>query len=140
MGGAVMTSQQRTQLRSREQAELPAPDTATGPLRETDGVAPHFADLIAPLSPDQFFAEYWEKAPLVSRGRSPGRFAHLFGTKDIDRLLTYTRPKPSRIEVVTDQGFVRDNYLNPDGTANTKLVMECYIAGSTIIMAGLDDT
>ncbi|MFY0579578.1 hypothetical protein ACN28S_39775 [Cystobacter fuscus] len=29
-----------------------------------------FGDLIAPLTPDVFFSEYWEQKPLVTRGRA----------------------------------------------------------------------
>lgn len=99
-----------------------------------------FADLVAPVSLETFFAEYWEKKPLVSRGRPADYFKPLFSIGDVDRAIYYLRPKPSRIEVVTDQGFVRDNYLNPDGTANLNLVAERYREGSTIILSGLEES
>ncbi len=95
-------------------------------------------DLIAPLSRESFFAEYWERRPLVCRGRPAASFARLFSIADMDRAICYLKPKPSRIEVVTEQGFVADNYLNPDGTANLNLVRESYLKGSTIILSGLE--
>jgi lysine-specific demethylase/histidyl-hydroxylase NO66 len=99
-----------------------------------------FADLVAPLSLERFFTEYWEQKPLVSRGRPADFFQPLFSIRDVDRAVYYLRPKPSRIEVVTGQGFVRDNYLSPDGTANLNLVGERYREGSTVILSGLEET
>ena len=99
-----------------------------------------FADLVAPVSLERFFSEYWEKKPLVSRGRPADYFQPLFSIRDIDKAIYYLRPKPSRIEVVTGQGFVRDNYLSPDGTANLNLVAERYREGSTVILSGLEES
>lgn len=97
-----------------------------------------FDDLIAPMSRERFFAEFWEQKPLVSRGRPAQSFTSLFSIRDMDRAICYLKPKPSRIEVVTEQGFVADNYLNPDGTANLNLVQQSYLKGSTIILSGLE--
>jgi bifunctional lysine-specific demethylase and histidyl-hydroxylase NO66 len=99
-----------------------------------------FADLVAPVPLETFFAEYWEKKPLVSRGRPADYFKPLFSIRDVDKAIYYLRPKPSRIEVVTGQGFVRDNYLSPDGTANLNLVLERYREGSTVILSGLEES
>ncbi len=112
-----------------------APEIAPG--NRTEDL--NFADLVAPIPLERFFAEYWEQKPLVSRGRAADCFRSLFSIRDVDKAIYYLRPKPSRIEVVTSQGFVRDNYLNPDGTANLKLVSERYREGSTIILSGLEE-
>src|SRR5438105_1173426 len=69
-----------------------------------------FADLIAPLTQKEFFAEYWEKKPLVSRGRPGDFFKPLFSIADMDRAICYFKPKPGRIDLVTEEGFVRDNF------------------------------
>lgn len=115
-------------LRSREHAET----------RSADEIG--FQDLIAPLSIKDFLAEYWEKRPLLTSGRPPDFFAPLFSTRDVDRAICFFKPKPGRIDLVTEQGFVRDNFLNPDGTANINLVMESYLKGSTIVLSGLEQT
>ncbi|MGB8508281.1 MAG: cupin domain-containing protein [Pyrinomonadaceae bacterium] len=99
-----------------------------------------FEDLIAPLTTGKFLAEYWEKKPLVSSGRPPEFFAPLFSIRDIDRAISFFKPKPGRIDLVTEQGFVRDNFLGPDGTANINLVIESYLKGSTIVLSGLEQT
>ncbi len=120
---------------------LAAPaQTATPDRPEPAGRPSGLFDLIAPMSPETFFADYWETKPVRLAGTRADRFEGLFGSADIDSILVYTKPKPSRIEVVTSQGFVRENYLNHDGTANVNLVAERFVAGSTIILAGLDET
>lgn len=99
-----------------------------------------FEDLIAPLTTGQFLSDYWEKKPLVTTGRAPDFFAPLFSVSDVDRAIGFFRPKPGRIDLVTEQGFVRDNFLGPDGKANINLVVESYLKGSTIVLSGLEQT
>jgi ribosomal protein L16 Arg81 hydroxylase len=137
----MISQQQSSAVGAAAAAGHTAPAHASGAPAPatTDAAQIGFADLIAPVPLERFLAEHWEKAPLVSRGRRSDVFVSLFSAKDIDRILTVAKPKPSRIEVVTEQGFVRENYLNPDGTANVNLVMERYLAGSTIILSGLDE-
>lgn len=108
------------------------------PVKPAEAIA--FDDIIAPIDRERFFADYWEQRPLVTRGRPAGFFAPLFSAAAVDHVICSQRPRPSRIEVVTSEGFVRDNYLNPDGTANINLVYERYLEGSTIILSGLDET
>jgi hypothetical protein len=97
-----------------------------------------FADLIHPLSEERFFAEYWEKKPFVSTGRPEDFFIPLFSIRDMDRFIHYTRPRSGFLDLVTSEGFVTDNYLNSDGTANVNLVREGYLKGSTVILGGLE--
>jgi bifunctional lysine-specific demethylase and histidyl-hydroxylase NO66 len=99
-----------------------------------------FEDIITPLTPGKFFAEYWEKQPLVSKGRPPEFFTPLFSMGDVDRAICYFKPKPGRIDLITEEGFVRDNFLSGDGTANVNLVIESYMKGSTVILSGLEQT
>ena len=99
-----------------------------------------FDDLIAPLAPKTFFDEYWEKQPLISRARPADFFKPLFAIADMDRAICYFKPKPGRIDLVTEEGFVRDNFLGSDGTANINLVMESYLKGSTVVLSGLEQT
>jgi bifunctional lysine-specific demethylase and histidyl-hydroxylase NO66 len=97
-----------------------------------------FSDLITPLTETAFFSKYWEKQPWVSSRRPVNFFTPLFSIADIDRFICYARPKPGYLDLVTAQGFVTDNYLNPDGTANINLVRDGYLKGSTIVLSGVD--
>jgi ribosomal protein L16 Arg81 hydroxylase len=47
------------------------------------------AALLAPVTPEQFFAEHYDKAPLHVRG-SPGKFAQVLSWRQVNRLLDMT--------------------------------------------------
>lgn len=55
-----------------------------------DDLAASFADLIAPTSTEDFFADYWEATFLHVR-HAPGRFAGYFSLRDIDTWVSSTR-------------------------------------------------
>ena len=100
-----------------------------------------FDDLIAPVSHEQFFAEYWEQKPLLTKGRDASFFAPLFSIRDIDRFISLNRPQAGKsIDLVTSEGFVADNYVGMDGVASVRLVTESYLNGSTIVLSGLEET
>ena len=107
-------------------------------LQQREPAAIDFDDIIAPIPRAQFFTEYWEKKPVVTRARARDFWTPLFSMKDVDKAITYTRPTSKRIEIATEQGFVRDNYFYPDGTANLTLVREIYLSGSTLLLGGLE--
>ncbi|MEA2163990.1 MAG: bifunctional lysine-specific demethylase and histidyl-hydroxylase [Thermoanaerobaculia bacterium] len=100
-----------------------------------------FDDLIAPVGREQFFREYWEQKPLLSKGRDASFFAPLFTIRDIDRFISLNRPQAGKsIDLVTSEGFIADNYVGMDGVANVRLVTESYLNGSTIVLSGLEET
>lgn len=99
-----------------------------------------FEDLIFPLGRHEFLSDYWERQPFVARARSAGYFRDLFSSRDVDQVIHYQRPRPGSIDLVTDHGFVRDNFLHADGTANVNLVYQSYLKGSTVILSGLESS
>lgn len=99
-----------------------------------------FDDLIAPLSREEFLTDYWEQQPLVSRGKAQNFYHELFSTKDVDKVIVYQKPKPGNIDLVSEHGFVRDNFLNADQTSNINLVYQNYLKGSTVILSGLESS
>ncbi|MGH7136624.1 MAG: cupin domain-containing protein [Pirellulales bacterium] len=48
--------------------------------------------LLAPISPDHFFRDTWEKVPLAIH-RDAGHFAGLFARRDLDAVVAYSRPR-----------------------------------------------
>jgi bifunctional lysine-specific demethylase and histidyl-hydroxylase NO66 len=62
----------------------PAPPLAAPP-------APTLEHLLAPIAPERFFREHWERTPLVvsaaEAGRGPGHYTDLLTLADLDRLL-----------------------------------------------------
>jgi ribosomal protein L16 Arg81 hydroxylase len=59
-----------------------------------------FDELIAPISPERFFAEFWEKR-FLHLEKGPGTFDHLFSTRDVDRWLMSTRGGPADSVAIT---------------------------------------
>src|SRR5688572_26273281 len=47
------------------------------------------SDLLAPMAPEAFFAEYWDRQPLHLRGE-PAKFAAVLSWRQINRLLDMT--------------------------------------------------
>ncbi len=68
--------------------------------------------LLAPVDPETFLREYWEKHPLHLSRKEPGRYSALFSSADIDTVIAFTRPKFAdatafKPEVPRQQSFVQ---------------------------------
>jgi hypothetical protein len=57
--------------------------------------APPFdlAKLLAPVGPEAFLRDTWEKDPLVLGRGEPGYYAGLFSLADVDHVIAFTRPR-----------------------------------------------
>jgi hypothetical protein len=51
------------------------------------------ARLLRPIEPEAFFRESWEKKPLSIFRNDPGYFHGLFSLRDVDQVISCTRPK-----------------------------------------------
>nr|UXE45630.1 hypothetical protein Hi04_10k_c5016_00039 [uncultured bacterium] len=49
--------------------------------------------LLSPVTEHSFFSDYWEKQSLHLSTDDPRRFEHVFTRRDIDQVITYTRPR-----------------------------------------------
>ena len=52
-----------------------------------------FADIVAPLSPERFLADYWNRKFLHLKG-AKGRFAHLLTWDNLNQVLEWQSPPP----------------------------------------------
>lgn len=68
-----------------------------------DDLAASFADLIAPTSTEDFFADYWETTFLHVR-HAPGRFAGYFSLRDIAAWVSSTRSGVVFVLLPEDEG------------------------------------
>ena len=105
------------------------------------------AALLAPVTPEQFFAEHHDKAPLQVRG-TPGKFAQVLSWRGINRLLDMTHIWTSTsLKLVLDSQAVpaeqfctravsRDGgqVLQPDA----KLVQGWIARGASVVMNDVD--
>lgn len=59
-----------------------------------------FEETLAPMSPEEFFAEYWERKPLIIRRNNPAYHRDLLSAKDMDTLLAQSRPRFPQLRMV----------------------------------------
>jgi hypothetical protein len=57
-----------------------------------------FDHVIAPLTRDQFFTDYWNKSFLAAKG-APGRFTDLLGWDELNAILEQHRLSPPRFRL-----------------------------------------
>ena len=67
----------------------PATQTRTRPTR-TPASPAALSRAIAPVDPERFLAEHWERQPLVVPRDEEGRFDDLLAVRDVERLITET--------------------------------------------------
>ncbi len=85
-----------------------------------DDLAASFADLIAPTSTEDFFADYWETTFLHVR-HAPGRFAGYFSLRDIDAWVRSTRSGVVFVLLPGDEGVRFDIHQARDLTPGAVL-------------------
>jgi ribosomal protein L16 Arg81 hydroxylase len=96
------------------------------------------AKLLFPITPEQFFQEYWEQQPLVLPRKKPGYYQELFSVQDIDSVLLHSKPHPPDIRVVANQQeLLPSKYLKEDGGLNLNQLYKAYNDGHTIVINGL---
>ena len=105
------------------------------------------AALLAPVTPEQFFAEHYDKAPLHVRG-TPGKFAQVLSWRGINRLLDMTHVwSGTSLKLVLDSATIPpEQYCTRaqgrDGTQvmqpDAKLVQAWIAKGASAVMNDVD--
>jgi hypothetical protein len=110
----------------------------------TPSDATALARAIAPVEPDRFLVEHWERQPLVVARGEQDRFVDLLSPRDLERLLTETSIRTPGFRLVkagaTVTGYTADLPWRPSpftGVADVRRVLEEFEAGATIVLQGL---
>lgn len=104
------------------------------------GAAPSLAWLINPISPDQFFANYWEKRTLVVRRDQPNYFQQLLTLEELDRVITtLDRRYPDITLKNASRAVTAADYTVRGNTLDVAKVYQLFQEGSTITLAFLQD-
>jgi bifunctional lysine-specific demethylase and histidyl-hydroxylase MINA len=94
-----------------------------------------FADLIAPTSPEEFFARHWEQralhVPRATNGATP-----MFGLRDLDHLLAHM-PPTATVKLTRASGDETDSRPAPAGATALPALYRSYTTGNTIIVDGM---
>lgn len=103
-----------------------------------------FKQLIAPIEPDVFFEEYWEKKNLLLTDRGTKGYEGLISLKDVDILLkTLPNPNTSWVKFINNKKEERlDIYLKGNSwetcMLNSHKVLNGFREGNTIVLKSLE--
>ena len=99
---------------------------------------------LAPVESESFFAEHWERKPLVVPRGEEGRFDDLLSVRDVERLITETAIRTPAFRLVkagaTVSDYTTDLAWRPSpftGVADVRRVLAEFEAGATIVVQGL---
>lgn len=100
-----------------------------------------FAEFIAPVSSERFFADYWERQPLIVDAADSARFGALFSLEEADRILTagalnFPAIRLARGETRLDPA----EFTFASGRIDPLAVAKQFDSGTTIILDQLQET
>jgi hypothetical protein len=103
-----------------------------------------FEWLIDPIVPSTFFAEFYEKEPLLIERRQPSKFASLLSIDAIDRYLSTTTPcRPDVFLVDAARDLKPDDYSfpnsEPPGRIDLPRAYQLFARGATISLSQLHE-
>jgi hypothetical protein len=101
-----------------------------------------FEWLIDPVSPQAFFAEYYERKPLLIEGGHPARFSPLLSVAAIDRFLADSTPRHPDVFLVDAARDLRpEDYTLADGSGRIDLprAYQLFHSGATISLSQLHE-
>lgn len=95
---------------------------------------------IAPESPGTFFAEYFEKKPLLIKRAQPDYFGDLLGFDDIDRVVSTMGLAHPEINVTKSGGNITPaDFAYETGQIDPVRVNQLHADGATVILSGLHE-
>lgn len=97
--------------------------------------------LLDPVSPDQFFEEHYEQAPLLVARQEPGRYADLLSIDAIDAFVDGADIRSGMLDMVRSTGRIAgERYTSADGRIVGSAVASDYLNGATIILPQLHES
>lgn len=99
-----------------------------------------FDEVIAPVAPDAFFREFYEKRHLVVRRGTPDFYAGLLSSSDIDRAIaTLGLAVPEFNVVQADRGIATADFAYDSGFIDPVAVNQLFADGATVILSNLQE-
>ncbi len=98
-----------------------------------------FEDVIAPLSAEQFLAEYWEKRHLVIHREDTAHYGPLFSFADVDRWIAASQGNPADLLlVVPPPGSGRKMERKRLKDVNLGQLYSTFYAGNTLVLENIE--
>jgi hypothetical protein len=101
-----------------------------------------FAWLIDPITPEEFFSEYYEKKPLLIEGKAPAKFSSLLSVEAVDRYLATSTPcHPDVFLVDSARELKPEDYSFPEagGRIDLPRAYQLFHSGATISLSQLQE-
>lgn len=96
--------------------------------------------ILHPITPEEFFAEYYEKKPLLIRRNQPDYFDGLLSYQDVDRVITTLGLSHPSIECTNaSKPITSSDYTFPSGMIDATRLYQQFAEGATIILPQLHD-
>ena len=115
----------------REWAETGAPDWRRDPL----------GFLIAPLSAEDFYRDYYEQRPLLTARSEPLRYADMLTVAALDQFFDSADLRDGMVDVASQQVQIeRDTLFDRDGRARLNAIAAEYLNGATLIFPHLHES
>ena len=94
--------------------------------------------MIAPFSSAEFYAEYYERKPLIVHRSEPGRYSPLLSVEKIDRFIGSADLRGGMVDLA-DQGreLHREDYVNEGNLIIRRDIVREYQRGATVILPQL---
>lgn len=97
-------------------------------------------ELLHPVSSEEFFADYYERKPLLVQRNDPAYFAGLLTLDDIDAAITDLGLSPPQVRMVnadSEEPLEERAYRGPGGIVDPARVFQLFDEGATIILSQL---
>ena len=95
---------------------------------------PPLERLLDPMPPAAFFAEFWDRRPVILPGDA-GRFAGLFASRDLPSLLRIQRPRPPEgMLVIKGSEHYARRWTEADGSPRLDQVLAAWRDGYTLVI------
>lgn len=95
---------------------------------------------IAPTTPETFFAEFFEKKPLLIKRGQVDYFANLLSYAEIDRVLCTTGLSHPEVNVTRADGNITPaDFAYEDGKIDPVRINQLHADGATVILSGLQE-
>ena len=114
-------------------------------LASTEAEPPWLHDplgfLLEPTSPDAFFRDHYESAPLIAARDEPERFSRLLTLAELDAFIDGADLRQGMLELVRHPSRIDSGrYLSADGRVIASAVVDEYLKGATIILPQLHES
>ena len=91
--------------------------------------------LLSPIGVQDFFADVWQKRPLIVNRDAASAFSDLLSLDDVDRVLTTLNLRYPEIRLVTSKGAPKaDDYTFSDSRIDAIAVSKLFANGVTIVL------